>query len=230
MHSPVKESILYPRASHHSLRCGRGQLNYPHPLWPIASDMGLDSITQTLSNPDCGLSKPHIPDNTPYISHRLIHSNRQGPHPQIYHMTCLSFSLTMATICLPLPYYSHLYFSHFLQCLSSFFHLLFPIYSVCTLLISTISVHSKLLSSSPPLHCRSSTTHRFPFHCTEIANYRGRVIITGCFPWKGLFSPLYVSSHPHLQYTQTFQTMSFSSLFGNQTLILLGTNKNVSIA
>lgn len=63
--------------------------------------MGLDSITQTLSNPDCGLSKPHIPDNTPYISHRLIHSNRQGPHPQINHMTCLSFSLIIATICLP---------------------------------------------------------------------------------------------------------------------------------
>lgn len=62
--------------------------------------MWLDSITQTLSNPDCGLSKPHIPDNTPYISHRLIRSNRQGPHPQIYRMTSLFFSHTVATICL----------------------------------------------------------------------------------------------------------------------------------
>ena len=62
--------------------------------------MRLDSITQTLSNPDCGLSKPHIPDNSPYISHRLIHSNRLGPHPQIYYSTCLSFSATMAAICL----------------------------------------------------------------------------------------------------------------------------------
>lgn len=62
--------------------------------------MWLDSITQTLSNPDCGLSKPHIPDNTPYISHRLMRSNRQGPHPQIYRMTSLFFSHTVATICL----------------------------------------------------------------------------------------------------------------------------------
>lgn len=63
--------------------------------------MWLDSITQTLSNPDCGLSKPHIPDNSPYISHRLIRSNRQGPHPQIYHIADLFFSHTVATICLP---------------------------------------------------------------------------------------------------------------------------------
>ena len=104
MRSPVKETILYPHASDHSRVCGRGQSNYPPSPGPIGSRVGLDSITQTLSCPDHGLSKPHIPDNSPYISHRLIHSNRQGPHPQIYHMTCLPLSLTMATICLPFSY------------------------------------------------------------------------------------------------------------------------------
>lgn len=169
VHSPVKESILYPRASDHSLRCGKGQLNQPHPLQPIPSDMGLDSITQTLSNPDCGLSKPHIPDNTPYISHRLIHSNKQGPHPQIYHMTCLSFSLTMATICL-----------HFLQLfvafifLSFLFHLLSPFIQFADFLslLLQLTLSSSLLHRLSIAVPRSLTALLSSLQC-EMANYRG---------------------------------------------------------
>lgn len=125
--------------------------------------MGLDSITQTLSNSDCGLSKPHIPDNTPYISHRLIHSNRQGPHPQIYHMTCLSFSLTMAAICLPFfpEKFTIAARTSLAQialsiaiCVShlSFIFALFVVSnnSGCSFVIANTSIHSHFLSFSSP--------------------------------------------------------------------------------
>lgn len=128
--------------------------------------MGLYSITQTLSNPDCGLSKPHIPDNTPYISHRLIHSNRQGPHPQINHMTCLFFTHNSYHLFafFHRTYSSCLYYSHFPSPFLSvypYLSLVVSIYSVCSLLISTTSVHSQLLCLMPSpvlflchsLHC-----------------------------------------------------------------------------
>lgn len=128
--------------------------------------MGLDSITQTLSNPDCCLSKPHIPDNTPYISHRLIHSNRQGPHPQIYCMKCLCFSLAIVCPFFTKSYYSCLYFSHFLWpfvsviFLSFVFHLLSPFIQFAQLL-SLLLWFTLSCSFLPPLHCCSSITHCF---------------------------------------------------------------------
>ncbi len=165
--------------------------------------MGLDSITQTLSNPDCGLSKPHIPDNTPYISHRLIHSNRQGPHPQIYHMTCLSFSLTIATICLLFFWHRTLLFPLVALALSvplCVFHLSFifislvvSIYSVCSVLISPISVPPSFIPLSLSIP-----------HCFAIF-----IVVWNSKLWRSdywmllfeLFSHLYAFCHPQLQYT-----------------------------
>jgi len=101
--------------------------------------MGLDSITQTLSNPDCGLSKPHIPDNNPYISHRLIHSNRW---PQKQNMTRLSLPYTVATV-FPLLYYFFLCFSHIFYG----FHTSFIFASCCPHLISLLTSYLNCFSS-----------------------------------------------------------------------------------
>lgn len=151
MQSPVKESILYPRASHHCLRCGKGQLNYLHPFWPTASDMGPDSITQTLSNPDCGLSKPHIPDNSPYISHRVIRPNGRQLHPQPHHTTHLSLSHPrwLHSFFYDLPFLLAFFSLSVGLCsshLSSTFVFSSPVLRPgCSLVMSTSSVHLQLL-------------------------------------------------------------------------------------
>lgn len=168
--------------------------------------MGLYSITQTLSNPDCGLSKPHIPDNTPYISHRLIHSNRQGPHPQINHMTCLFF--THNSYHLFAFFHRTLLFLLVLLTLSVTLSVRLPLFVTCclylfSLLTSYLNYFSSLsvalfnaLSSAVPL---SLTALQCSLKC-ETVNCIG-CVISECLFSEGLFSHLYAFCHTHVQYS-----------------------------
>lgn len=103
MHSPVKESILYTRASDHYLRFGRGQLNYPtlSGPWRVICDW-------------IPLHKLYLAQNAAYlnlISLTTLHTSATGLYALIgrglthrysiqYVYMSIFFSHTVATICL----------------------------------------------------------------------------------------------------------------------------------